>query len=249
MIEIIPAIDIIGGRCVRLEQGDYGRQKSYSDDVVEVARRYEAAGVRRLHMVDLDGAKEAHPKNLPTLEKVAAATGLDIQYGGGIKSAVALEAVFSAGARRAICGSIAVTEPAKFREWLGVFGAARIILGADIRDGRVATHGWLKSSELSIEELIDMFAPNGLTQVICTDISKDGMLQGPSFELYDRLQRRYPAIDITVSGGISSSADIVCLDKMHLRSVIVGKAIYEGKITLNEIKTHLENSETCWLNE
>jgi len=235
MIEIIPAIDIIGARCVRLEQGDYDRQKSYSGDVVGVAESYEKAGVRRLHIVDLDGAKQAYPQNLATLEKVAGATKLDIQYGGGIKSEEALEAVFAAGASRAICGSIAVTEPEKFRAWLKRFGPSKIILGADIKEGKVATHGWLKSSTVGVEEIIDAFAPDGLSQVICTDISKDGMLQGPSFELYDSLQRRYPAIDITVSGGISSFADIERLDAMNLRSVIVGKAIYEGKITLAEI--------------
>jgi len=248
MIEIIPAIDIIGGQCVRLEQGDYGRQKTYSADVLEVARGYEAIGVRRLHMVDLDGARESFPQNLATLEKVSTGTKLDIQYGGGIKSSGALEAVFAAGAKRAICGSVAVTAPEKFRAWLGEFGPERMILGADIKDGKVATHGWLESSEVTVEQLIDIFAADGLSRVICTDISKDGMLQGPAFDLYDRLQRRYPAIEITVSGGIGSFADIVRLERMNLRSVIVGKAIYEGKITLTEIKMHLQNQKECWLN-
>ncbi|GHV01632.1 1-(5-phosphoribosyl)-5-[(5-phosphoribosylamino) methylideneamino] imidazole-4-carboxamide isomerase [Bacteroidia bacterium] len=243
MIEIIPAIDIIDSGCVRLEQGDYDRRTSYGGDVVEMARSYLAAGVRRLHMVDLDGAKHSFPQNLATLERVASATGLDIEYGGGIKSVEALRSVFDAGASRAVCGSVAITAPEMFRAWLGEFGASRMILGADIRNGLVATHGWLRSSQTTLEQIIDMFAGDGLRQVICTDISKDGMLQGPSFELYDTLQRRYPQIDITVSGGIGSMGDIVRLEGLDLRSVIVGKALYEGRITLAEIKNYLAGGE------
>lgn len=239
MIEIIPAIDIIEGKCVRLTQGDYATKKSYSDDVVSLAKSYEDIGIRRLHIVDLDGAKAYKPENLKVLEGVASATKLDIQWGGGLKNREALESVFSAGASRAICGSIAVTSADEFRLWLNEFGADKIILGADIKDGFIATHGWLKSSHLGIKELIESF--NGLTQVICTDISKDGMLQGPSFELYQKLQKTFPDIDITVSGGISQMDDIVKLNDMGLRSVIVGKAIYEEKISLNQIE--------CWLKE
>lgn len=236
MIEIIPAIDIIGGECVRLTQGDYSQKTSYYKDVAEVAARYEGIGVRRLHMVDLDGAKESFPKNLATLEAVASRTGLDIQYGGGIKSAEALEAVFGAGANRAICGSIAVTQPEAFGEWIGWFGAGRMILGADVKEGFVATHGWLKSSGVTLDDIVEAFLAAGLSQVICTDISKDGMLQGPSFKLYERLQARYPQVEVTVSGGISSMDDIRRLNDMGLRSVIVGKAIYEGRITLRELE-------------
>lgn len=241
MIEIIPAIDIIGGECVRLTQGDYGRKTTYFKDPAEVAARYESIGLRRIHLVDLDGAKASAPANLKVLERVAARTGLDIQWGGGIKSADSLRAVLESGANRAICGSVAVTDPEAFAEWLAGFGPDHVILGADVRDGKVATHGWLRESELGVEELIDRFAPCGLNQVICTDISKDGMLQGPSFGMYGRLQTRYSVINIAVSGGIGSLDDILKLNDMGLRSVIVGKAIYEGRITLKELETCLRN--------
>lgn len=233
MIEIIPAIDIIGGECVRLTQGDYAQKTVYFKNPADVARRYEDAGLRRIHLVDLDGAKASRPENLKVLEAVAAATSLDIQYGGGIKSAGSLRSVLDAGANRAICGSIAVAEPDMFQSWLAEFGPEHIILGADIRDGKVATHGWLETSTLGVSELIRKFA--GLSQVICTDISKDGMLQGPAFELYRTLQDEFPAVDITVSGGIASMDDLVRLNGMNLRSVIVGKALYEGRIALREI--------------
>jgi phosphoribosylformimino-5-aminoimidazole carboxamide ribotide isomerase len=239
MIEIIPAIDIIGGECVRLTQGDYAQKTVYGKNPADVAKRYEDAGLRRVHLVDLDGAKASEPRNLTVLEEVARRTGLDIQYGGGIKSAAALKSVLDAGANRAICGSIAVSHPDMFEEWLAEFGPRHIILGADIRDGRVATHGWLQSSELTAEALIGRFAAAGLSQAICTEISRDGMLQGPAFELYRRLQDEFPGVDITVSGGISSVEDIRRLDEMNLRSVIVGKALYENKITLNELKIWL----------
>jgi phosphoribosylformimino-5-aminoimidazole carboxamide ribotide isomerase len=236
MIQIIPAIDIIGGKCVRLVQGDYDRKTVYRKNPIDVAKSYEDAGLNRIHIVDLDGAKASKPQNLRTLEAVAAHTRLDIQYGGGIKSRESLEAVLEAGARRAICGSIAVAKPELFEEWIAEFSPDRIILGADIKDGKVATHGWLQTSELTAEELIERFGAAGLSQVICTDISKDGMLEGPAFELYRTLQDRFPAVDITVSGGIASMDDIVRLDRMGLRSVIVGKALYENRITLEDIK-------------
>jgi len=241
MIEIIPAIDLIGGECVRLEQGDYTRKTSYFKDPVEVAKRYEEIGVQRLHLIDLDGAKAAFPQNLAALERIASLTRLDVQYGGGIKSAEALQAVFDNGANRAICGSIAVTDPELFEAWLDDFGAERIILGADIKNGFVATHGWLKESELSVEEVIARFAGAGLARSIVTDISKDGMLQGPAFGLYEALQRRFPKVEITASGGISSIDDIIKLNNLSVRSVIVGKAIYEGRISLKKLKLCLQN--------
>lgn len=236
MIEIIPAIDIIGGECVRLSQGDYDKKTTYFKDPSEVAVRFRDAGIRRLHLVDLEGAKASEPKNLAVLEKVASRTGMDIQYGGGIKSAQALQAVFDSGANRAICGSIAITNSEAFRGWLDDFGPSKIILGADVKNGFVATHGWLESSEVTAQTLISQFEVDGLSQVICTDISKDGMLQGPTFDLYQQLQAQFPAIDITVSGGISSIEDIVKLNEMALRSVIVGKAFYEGRITLKQLE-------------
>lgn len=241
-IEIIPAIDIIDGQCVRLTQGDYNQKTTYSSDPLEIAKSYEAIGIRRLHVVDLDGAKASAPKNLATLEKIAFRTRLDIQYGGGIKNGDALRQVLNAGANRAICGSIAVTAPEQFEQWLGEFGPGHIILGADTKDGKVAINGWLESSTVDVQTIIRRFAAHGLSQVICTDISRDGMLTGPNFDLYRTLQEEFPAIEVTVSGGISSMEDLVRLDQMNLRSVIVGKAIYEGKITLEQLKTCLPNA-------
>lgn len=240
MIDIIPAIDIIGAECVRLSQGDYSQKTSYYKEPLDIAKRYEEIGVRRLHIVDLDGAKSNNPLNLATLEKIAHNTSLDIQFGGGIKSESALDSVFSAGASRAICGSIAIKNPQLFKEWLAKYGNKKIILGADIKDGLVAINGWLESSKHSIFEIIDDFKDENLSQVICTDISKDGMLGGPNFDLYQDLQSRYPDVDITVSGGISCFDDINQLNDMNLRSVIVGKAIYEGRIELKEIERWLQ---------
>lgn len=242
MIEIIPAIDIIGGECVRLTQGDYNQKTVYSADPVEVARGYEAIGIRRLHVVDLDGAKAAEPQNLETLRKITAATKLDVQYGGGIKSGQALQAVLQAGANRTICGSVAITQPELFESWLDEYGPEHIILGADTKAGKVAINGWLESSETDVETIIERFAGHGLRQVICTDISRDGMLEGPNFGLYEKLQNQFPAIDITVSGGISKMEDINRLNDMTLRSVIVGKAIYEGHITLKNLEQWLQNA-------
>lgn len=240
-IEIIPAIDIIGGECVRLVQGDYAQKTSYFKNPVEVAKRYEAIGMRRLHVVDLDGAKQSKPANLAVLEQITSSTSLDVQWGGGVKSGEALESVFDAGANRAICGSIAVTKPELFEEWLGTYGAEHIILGADTKEGRVAINGWEESSEVGVESLIERFIPFGLSQVICTDISKDGMLQGPSFELYEKLYRLFPTLDITVSGGIRDLADVKKLDAMRFRSVVIGKAIYEGKIKLIDLERCLQS--------
>ena len=235
MIEIIPAIDIMSGRCVRLSQGDYGRSKVYDAQPLDMALAFQDVGISRLHLVDLDGAKQSAPANLKVLEQLASRTSLKIEWGGGIKSADALRSVFDSGATYGICGSVAALKPELFREWLLGFGS-RVILGADIRDGKVAVNGWLAETQLGIEELIDMFAGDGLDNVICTDISKDGMLQGPAFELYKDLQQRYDAIDITVSGGISGMGDIEKLDESGLRKVIVGKAIYEGRITLKDLE-------------
>jgi len=234
MIEMIPATDLIGGRCVRLTQGDYTSQKTYYRDPLEAALRFEEAGARRLHMVDLDGAKAAEPQNLAVLERIAAKTSLEVQYGGGIKSRAALRSVFDAGARRAVCGSVAVREPELFARWIAEFGPERLILGADVRDGVVAIQGWTERSERTAPELIETFLPAGLRQVVCTDISRDGMLCGPAVALYADLQRRFPQVEITVSGGVSSPDDIARLEREGLRSVIVGKALYEGRITLEK---------------
>ena len=241
-IEIIPATDIIGGACVRLTQGDYGRRTTYYRDPLEAAQRFEEAGIRRLHMVDLDGAKASEPRNLAVLERVATKTTLEVQYGGGIKSRGALRSVFDAGASRAICGSIAVREPDCLAAWLAEFGGERLILGADLRDGRIAIAGWLEETPLGAAELIGRFRKQGLQQVICTDIARDGMLCGTSAEFYAGLQGQFPGVEITVSGGIASMTDIEALDGAGLRSVIVGKALYEGHITLEELKRCLPNA-------
>lgn len=234
MIEIIPAIDIIEGRCVRLSEGDYERRTSYDAQPLDMAKSYEQAGVRRLHLVDLDGAKAAGPQNLATLEQIATRTSLEIEFGGGIKSTDALQAVFDYGATYAIAGSVAARQPELFDLWLASYGPDKMILGADLHNGKVAVNGWKEEMDLTIDDLIERFAP--VTQIICTDISKDGMLQGPAFELYKALQGRYDKIDFTVSGGISSMADIERLNEEGLRRVIVGKAIYENRITLKDIE-------------
>lgn len=236
MINIIPAIDLIDGKCVRLTKGDYSQKKQYDASPLDMAMRYEDVGIRRLHLVDLDGAKSSSPKNLHVLEQIATRTSLDIEWGGGIKSDEALRDAFNAGAGHLIIGSVAVSQPELFARWLSGHGGDRLILGADVNDGRVAINGWLEESEQTIEMLIDKFVPYGLKEVICTDITKDGMLQGPTFDLYARLQAEYPEQDIIVSGGISSMDDIYRLNEMGLRHVIVGKAIYEGRIKLDELK-------------
>ena len=242
MINVIPAIDLIDGKCVRLTKGDYNQKKQYDASPLDMALRYQDIGIRRLHVVDLDGAKSSSPKNLHVLEEIAIRTSLEIEWGGGIKSDQALYDAYNAGADYLIIGSVAVSKPDLFARWLSEYGGGRLILGADVNEGRVAINGWLEKSKQTIDALIDRFIPHGLSEVICTDISKDGMLQGPTFDLYARLQTKYPEQDIIVSGGISKMDDIRRLDEMNLRHVIVGKAIYEGRITLEELKLWLQNA-------
>ncbi len=240
-IEIIPAIDIIDGRCVRLSQGDYDRRRVYDASPEDMAKRYADCGVRRIHVVDLDGAKSASPKNLKTLERMAVGADVEIEWGGGIKSEDALRALFDYGADCAIVGSVAAREPELFIEWLLRFGGDRMILGVDVRDGRVSVNGWQEDLSLGIDDMVGEFLPHGVKQVVCTDISKDGMLQGPSFDLYTDLQHRYDGVDFTVSGGIGSMSDIERLDELGLRKVIVGKALYENRITLKDVERWLRN--------
>ena len=239
---IIPAIDLMEGRCVRLTQGDYGQKKEYSADPVDMARQYEDYGVTRLHVVDLDGAKAKKPCNLAVLEKIASATSLDVEWGGGIKDSDSLRSALNAGAGRIICGSIAVDNREEFSKWLSDFGPSRIILGADVRDGKVATHGWLKDSGLTLDELMSWYVPCCLNQMICTDISKDGMLQGPDFDFYVGLKETWPSVDVTLSGGVGSMEDLDKAAGLGIHSVIVGKAIYEGRITLKELESWLLNA-------
>lgn len=240
-MELIPAIDLIDGRCVRLTQGDYDIKKVYEQNPVDMAKMYADCGVRRLHVVDLDGAKAKEPCNLRVLEQLATNTNLDIEWGGGIKSTDALRVALNAGANRVICGSVAVDNRELFADWLQNYGAGHVILGADVRGRNVATHGWLKESQVSIDEIIGWFLPFGLKQLICTDISKDGMLQGPNFPLYVELKENFPTVDTTLSGGISSMDDIRKAHELGLHSVIIGKAIYEGRITLKDLELWLQN--------
>lgn len=240
-MELIPAIDLIDGRCVRLTQGDYDIKKVYEQNPVDMAKMYADCGVRRLHVVDLDGAKAKEPCNLRVLEQLVTNTNLDIEWGGGIKSTDALRAALNAGANRVICGSVAVDNRELFADWLQNYGAGHVILGADVRGRNVATHGWLKESQVSIDEIIGWFLPFGLKQLICTDISKDGMLQGPNFPLYVELKDNFPTVDTTLSGGISSMDDIRKAHELGLHSVIIGKAIYEGRITLKDLELWLQN--------
>ena len=241
MTELIPAIDLIEGRCVRLTQGDYADKKVYEQEPVDMAKMYADCGVRRLHVVDLDGAKAKEPCNLRVLERLATETSLDIEWGGGIKSTEALRSAINAGANRVICGSVAVDNAELFASWLQNYGAEHVILGADVRGRNVATHGWLKESQVTIDNIIEQFLPFGLKQLICTDISKDGMLQGPNFPLYVELKEKYPTVDTTLSGGISSMDDIRKAAELGLHSVIIGKAIYEGRITLKDLELWLRN--------
>ena len=240
MIEIIPAIDIIGGKCTRLSQGDYTTQKDYGGDPAEWARAFADCGVTRLHLVDLEGAKSATPKNLRTLEAIASLGLLTIEWGGGIKDEDALKAVWNAGAGQAIIGSIAAKEPERMLDWLRTYGN-RIILGADVRDGRVAVSGWLEDGGMGLEEILDRFLPAGLERAIVTDIARDGMLHGPSFDLYQGLKERYPVLTTIVSGGVSSLEDIRKADALGLPGIIVGKAIYENRITLKDLAKCLQN--------
>ena len=240
MIEIIPAIDILDGRCTRLSQGDYATQKNYGGDPVEWARAYADCGVRRLHLVDLDGARSSSPQNLRTLERIAALGLLRLEWGGGIKDDAALASVRDAGADWMIVGSVAALHPEQMKAWLETWGE-RIILGADVRNGKVAVKGWLEDSMVKLETLIEDFLPFGLTQAIVTDIERDGMLQGPSFNLYQGLKVRFPALRIIVSGGVSSLGDIRRADVLGLPGIIVGKALYEQRITLEQLRICLQN--------
>jgi phosphoribosylformimino-5-aminoimidazole carboxamide ribotide isomerase len=241
MIKIVPAIDLIDGRCVRLTRGDYGQQKTYDGSPVDVARSYADAGVERIHLVDLDGAKAGAPCNLGTLEAIAGAVSCELEWGGGIGTTEALKSVFAAGATHAIAGSVAALKPELFEQWLDLYGA-RMILGADVRDGRIAVRGWLEEAPLTIDQLVERFLPRGLRECIVTDISRDGMLQGPSTGLYTRLQSAFPDVVFTVSGGVSSLEDLRALDALGLKKAIVGKALYENRITLKDILLWSQNA-------
>lgn len=234
-MQIIPAIDIINGACVRLEQGDYSKQKTYNQDPLEVAKAFEASGITRLHLVDLDGAKSKHIVNYKVLENIASNTSLIIDFGGGLKSNEDLRIAFESGASQITGGSIAVSEPELFLNWVEVYGPGKIILGADCKDGTIATHGWKAKTTLKVHDFIADYQSKGIEQVICTDIAKDGMLQGPSFDLYKELMEQTP-IKLIASGGVSSMEDLINLKEIGCYGTILGKAIYEGNITLKELE-------------
>ncbi len=239
MIELIPAIDLIDGKCVRLSQGDYAQKKVYDERPEEVAKAFEGAGVRRLHVVDLDGAKAQHIVNWRTLEQIATQTSLEIDFGGGLKSDEDLKVAFECGAKMVTGGSIAVKNPQAFSNWLQKYGADRIILGADVRDGKLAISGWQEVTETELLPFLSEYAAKGVTKTICTDIGKDGMLQGPSVDLYTKILSAMPDLYVIASGGVSSVDDIVALEEAKVPAVIFGKAIYEGRIRLEDFKRFL----------
>lgn len=228
---IIPAIDIINGKCVRLLQGDYAQQTTYFDDPLIAARQFEAAGCKWLHLVDLDGARLSAPQNLDVLRTVVQNTSLRVEYGGGIKSGEAVEQVLNAGASRVIIGSMAVSDAPLFKSLLAEYGGDKIVLGADCRDGKIATHGWLQMSDLTIEELINPLK-DLLKVVIVTDIARDGTLAGPNISLYKTLIGEFPDITFIASGGVGQQKDIIDLSVAGVKYIIAGKALYEGKIKL-----------------
>lgn len=234
-MRIIPAIDIIEGKCVRLSKGDYDTKKIYNEDPLEVAQQFEDAGLQYLHLVDLDGAKAKHIVNWKVLEKLASKTQLKIDFGGGIKSDEDLRIAFESGAKQITGGSIAVKEPVKFASWITAYGPEKIILGADAMDGKIAVSGWQEESDLEIESFIQDYVAKGIEYVISTDISKDGMLEGPSFELYQSILAKLPDIKLIASGGVSNMDDLVKLKEQGLEGAIVGKAIYENRISLKEL--------------
>lgn len=239
-IEIVPAIDIIDGKCVRLSQGDYERKTVYNEDPLEVARMFEDAGIRRLHLVDLDGARANHIINYKVLEQIATKTDLVIDFGGGLKSDNDLEIAFNSGADMVTGGSIAVKEPETFLRWLEKYGSEKIILGADAKEGKIAVSGWTETTELTVIEFIAGFHTKGVYRVISTDIARDGMLSGPAFNLYAEIMETLPDVEVTASGGIASMSDIHKLAEMGVPAVITGKAIYEGKISLEEIEGYIK---------
>lgn len=235
--EIIPAIDIIDGKCVRLSQGDYNAKTVYDASPVDMVKRFVDHGFTRIHAVDLDGAKAGRPCNLSVLEKMASASGdARIEWGGGIKTDDDMRDCVNAGCSFAVIGSVAAKQPELFDKWLERYGNEMMVLGADLRDGKVAVSGWLGDTDITIDDIVKRFLPGGLTQAIVTDISRDGMLQGPSFGLYTEIQAKYPDVDFTVSGGISSLADVEKCAELGLRRVIVGKALYEGHVSLKELE-------------
>lgn len=236
MIELIPAIDIIDGKCVRLSQGDYDTKKIYNENPLEVAKEFEANGIQRLHVVDLDGAKSSHVVNYKALDAIAGHTSLTIDFGGGIKTDEDLMIAFENGAHMVTLGSVAVKKPELFKKWLYQYGAEKIILGADVKDNRISVSGWLEEGPQELMPFLTDYTQEGVSKVLCTDISRDGMLQGPSIELYKQVMQRFPTMHLIASGGVSGVDDIIRLDDAGIPAVVFGKALYEGRITMKDLK-------------
>lgn len=236
MIELIPAIDLIGGKCVRLIKGDYDSKKVYNEDPVAQAKEFENLGFKRLHIVDLDGAKSKHIVNDAVLKAITEATELTVDFGGGIKTEDDIRKAFEAGADMVTVGSVAVTQPELFLSWLDTFGAERIILGADVRNGKVSINGWKEDSTEDLLPFLKTYIEHGVKNVLCTEISKDGTLAGPAVELYEKLMAEYPQINLIASGGVSNVEDIVELDTKGIPAVVFGKAYYEERITAAALK-------------
>lgn len=236
-MQVIPAIDIIDGKCVRLTEGDYSQKKIYNEHPLEVAKQFEDAGLKRLHLVDLDGAKAGAVKNWRVLETIAGKTSLVIDFGGGIKTDKDVSIVFNSGAHLATIGSIAVKDEERFTDWLLIFGADRFLLGADVKDERIAVSGWQETTEIRVYDFIEKHIGNGVKQIFCTDISKDGKLEGPSIELYKNIIIKFPDLHFIASGGVSSMKDLEELREIGCKGAIVGKAIYENRINLQELQT------------
>ncbi|PJX28550.1 1-(5-phosphoribosyl)-5-[(5-phosphoribosylamino)methylideneamino]imidazole-4-carboxamide isomerase [Psychroflexus sp. S27] len=241
-MRLIPAIDIIEGKCVRLTKGDYSTQKIYSEDPLEIAMAFEDHGIENLHLVDLDGAKAQKIINYKVLERIATKTNLNIDFGGGLKTNEDLEIAFNSGAKQITGGSIAVNNPDLFLEWLDKYGSNKIILGADVKNGKIATSGWTETSDIEIENFIKNFSEEGIKYVISTDISKDGMLQGPSLQLYKQILDINPELKVIASGGVSQLSDLENVMQIGCEAVIIGKAIYENKINLKDLENFILNN-------
>lgn len=239
MIELIPAIDIIDGKCVRLSQGDYSSKKVYNENPVEVAKELEDHGIRRLHVVDLDGAASHHVVNYRVLEQITARTSLVVDFGGGVKSDEDLQIAFESGAQMVTGGSIAVKNPELFCHWLSCYGAEKIILGADVKDHKIAVNGWKDESVCELFPFLKDYVNKGIRKAICTDISCDGMLQGPSIVLYKEILEQHPELHLIASGGVSCADDIRELEAAGVPAVIFGKALYEGCITFKELESFI----------
>ncbi len=240
-IEVIPAIDIIDGKCVRLTQGDYNQKKEYSSEPLDVAKAFEDSGIKRLHLVDLDGAKNKKITNHKVLEKIASGTNLTIDFGGGLQSDHDLKVAFECGASQITGGSIAIKNEELFLSWLEQYGSEKIILGADAKDKMIAISGWQEVTSVGIIDFLEKYTSKGLKYVISTDVAKDGLLQGPSIELYEEVKKAFPGIYLIASGGVAEMSDIHQLDEMGVEAVIMGKAYYEGRITLKELENFYAN--------